>query len=85
MLPFSIVVSAMVVFIVPRATSSPRTIWVPDEYLTIQEAVNAAVDGDIIRVRAETYAENVLIDSKSISLIGEDASNTTIRGVYKDG
>ena len=59
-----------------------RTIVVPDDYSTIQQAVNAAVDGDTVHVRAGTYIEDVLILNKSISLIGESAQNTTIRCVY---
>ena len=64
-----------------------RTIVVPDDYPMIQQAVNAAVNGDTILVRAGTYSEDIVINSKSISLIGENASNTTIKGVTptKDG
>ena len=48
------------------------------DFHTIQEAVNAASDGDTILVRAGTYYEEVLIKGKSISLIGEDPSTTLI-------
>ena len=84
LISLSISLSALTVFIVPGASSSSRTIWVPDEYPTIQEAVNAAGDGDTIRVRAGIYIEEVVIQSKSISLIGEDASSTTIRNSRYD-
>jgi len=50
----------------------------PADFHTIQEAVNAASDGDTILVRAGTYNEEVLIKGKSISLIGEDPSTTLI-------
>lgn len=81
-LSFSIALSALMVFIVPRVNSSPGTIWVPDNYPTIQEAVNAAGDGDTIRVRANDYPENVVIEGKyNISIIGDDASTTKIKGV----
>lgn len=63
-----------------------KTIIVPDNYDTIQQAVDAAISGDIIEVRAGTYAENVIISGKSISLIGEDPHRTTLRnGQYKSG
>jgi pectin methylesterase-like acyl-CoA thioesterase len=54
-------------------------IVVPDDYPTIQQAVNAASDGDIVRVRAGTYIEDIVINGKSLSLIGEGRSNTVIR------
>jgi parallel beta-helix repeat protein len=47
-----------------------KTITVPDDYLTIQAAINAANDGDTIFVRNGTYYENVVVN-KSLSLIGE--------------
>jgi parallel beta-helix repeat protein len=55
------------------------TFIVPDEYSTIQEAVNNAVDGDTILVSAGTYYEHVTIN-KSISLVGENAETTIIDG-----
>lgn len=55
-------------------------ITVPDEYPTIQEAVNAANPSDTIFVRAGRYYEWVEID-KGLSLIGENKSITIIDGV----
>jgi len=49
------------------------------QYNTIQAAVNAATPGDTIRVWAGTYNENVVIN-KTMSLIGNGTSNTTIDG-----
>ncbi len=54
-------------------------ITVPDDYPTIQEAINAASNGDTISVRNGTYYENIAVD-KSISLRGEDRNNTIIDG-----
>ena len=82
LISLSIALPALMVFIVPRAYLNSRTIWVPDNYKTIQEAVNAAGDGDTIRVRASDYPENVVIEGKyNISLIGDDTSTTTIKGI----
>ena len=61
-----------------------RTIIVPDDYLTIQEAINAASPGDTIFVKAGTYYENVVLD-KSVSLIGEDKTTTVIDAEYTVG
>ena len=51
-------------------------------YTTIQAAINGASPGDIIEVAAGTYDEALTIQ-KSISLIGEDSSNTII--TYTNG
>jgi len=54
-------------------------ITVPDDYPTIQEAINHANEGDTIFVRNGTYYENVVVN-KTISLIGEDRTTTIIDG-----
>ena len=54
-------------------------IIVPDDYPTIQAAINAANPGDSIQVRAGTYYENVVVN-KSVSLIGYDPATTIIDG-----
>jgi pectin methylesterase-like acyl-CoA thioesterase len=63
------------------AFSISKTIWVPDDYAKVQDAVNAAENGDTVRVRAGTYDGNVKINRKSISIIGDSASNTILRGL----
>jgi hypothetical protein len=55
-----------------------ETITVPDDYASIQEAINAAAEGDTIFVRKGTYEEKTLEISKPLSLIGEDAEFTKI-------
>jgi len=57
----------------------PGTIIVPDHYSTIQQAVNAAIQGDTIFVRAGTYVENVLVN-KNLSIIGENRTTTIVDG-----
>jgi parallel beta-helix repeat protein len=54
-------------------------ITVPDYYVTIQEAINNAVDGDTVFVKAGTYYEHVVVN-KTISLVGEDVDTTIIDG-----
>lgn len=63
--------------------SSPGTITVPDDYSTIQAAVNAASDGDTIFVRAGIYKESLLLN-RTVALIGEDANSTCIECVTAD-
>jgi nitrous oxidase accessory protein len=54
-------------------------ITVPDDYPTIQEAINNANEGDTIFVRAGTYYGHVIVN-KTVSLIGEGANLTVING-----
>ena len=52
-------------------------IYVPDDYPSIQDAVNAAHYGDMIIVRDGTYMENVVID-KSLKIRSENGPQSTI-------
>jgi parallel beta-helix repeat protein len=62
------------------AAATPGTIVVPSPgYETIQKAINAANFGDVIRVSAGIYNENLLVN-KTVSIIGENASTTVIDG-----
>jgi hypothetical protein len=51
----------------------------PGCFLTIQAAVDAAHDGDTIRIGAGTFAGGIEI-AKSVQLLGAGASSTIIRG-----
>jgi len=59
--------------------ASPNTIKVPENYLTIQEAIDQANLGDIIQVSSGTYQETLFIN-KTLTLIGEDKNNTIVEG-----
>jgi len=63
-----------------------RTILVPDDYSTIQEAIDNANDGDIINVKTKVkdeiivaYDETIIID-KPLKIFGEDIKSTIISG-----
>ena len=65
--------------IMKTVRSTPTEIIVPDDYPTIQEAIDNASMGDIIRVKPRIYYENIFIN-KSVKLIGENPLNTIIDG-----
>jgi parallel beta-helix repeat protein len=60
------------------ARSSPATIIVPDDYSTIQAAIDNASAGDTVFVRAGTYNCSIQI-AKPLTLKGESNQNTTLR------
>jgi parallel beta-helix repeat protein len=60
-----------------KAEGASKTIVVPDNYSTIQEAIDHALEGDTIYVKKGTYVENPVVN-KSVSLVGEDRNSTVI-------
>jgi len=76
-----VVFSSSLIGVVQRVKSISKTIIVPDDYATIQAAVDKASQGDIVLVKAGKYelAEGqILVINKSISLVGENPNNTII-------
>ncbi len=57
----------------------PATITVPDDYPSIQHAINAAYVGATIYVKNGIYYEHLWID-KQVSLVGETGNSTIIDG-----
>lgn len=59
-----------------------KTLYVDDDgtadYTHIQDAIDAAVDGDTVYVYSGKYDEHVVLSSKSITLQGEDKDSTII-------
>jgi parallel beta-helix repeat protein len=60
-------------------TAKGATIYVPTDFPTIQDAINAAKDGDTVFVYSGTYNEDVVVN-KTINLIGENMEFTIISG-----
>ena len=82
-----ILLTILIIFVVSALTSTfniqlvrtePGTITVPDDYQTIQEAINAANSGDTIIVSSGLYAEEQINVNKSLSLLADG-------GVLVDG
>ena len=59
--------------------ASPRTVNVPGDFSSIQQAVNNVSSGDTIFVHTGIYSEHVVIN-KSIALVGENRDSTIIDG-----
>ena len=69
---------------VVKADATPRTITVPDDFASIQDAVRNASAGDTVYVRAGNYTipqnwnDYELVIPSSVSLVGESPQNTII-------
>lgn len=74
----SIIITIFLIASSVGIATQKRDIIVPDDYPTIQEAINNANEGDRIFVRSGLYKENVLINKDRIMLYGE--KNATIDG-----
>jgi len=73
--------ATLMAWIIVPATAD--TLQVPQEYPTIQAAVNAAGTGDIIEVGAGTYPENVIVN-KTVIIRGDSATTTVVDGGGND-
>src|SRR5919107_2219053 len=77
------VLTAIVLAIVPATSGASaakeRCVGDPPCFATIQKAVDAAHDGDVIRIGPGTFAGGVSID-KSVQVIGSGAGKTIIKG-----
>lgn len=81
---FILLVSSLTVaYDIQPSREAPSTIIVPDDYSTIQAAINAANPGDTIAVRNGTYAEGIVVN-KTVSLLGESKETTIILGAGLD-
>jgi len=58
-------------FTINQVKTTPITVVVPDDFSTIQEAINHATEGDTIYVRAGIYRENVVVN-KTVILLGDN-------------
>jgi hypothetical protein len=64
------------ILFIPALTFS-ATIHVPDHYPTIQQAIDAAMDGDTVLVAPGTYVENIQFLGKAIIVRGEQGAYLT--------
>jgi hypothetical protein len=58
--------------------TTPAAIYVPDDFATIQAAINAAPNGELIIVRPGTYVENLDFCGKVLEVRSEEGPELTI-------
>ena len=71
-----VIILTLVFFLASAMVVSALTIHVPDDYVTIQKAVNASNEGDMIIVRDGTYSENINVN-KRLTIRSENGSAFT--------
>jgi len=76
---FSILLTSILIVANTIPAKSQNTITVPDDFSTIQEAINNANEGDTIFVRNGTYLENVIVN-KTVVLYAESREATIVDG-----
>ena len=67
----------------PQILYTGTFITVPDDFSTIQEAVNHSYNGDTIYIKEGTYNEHVIVD-KSVKIIGDGDYCTIVTGIEKN-
>jgi hypothetical protein len=72
------IISLLCVFIMIPAMGFSATIYVPDDYTKIQDAIGASLGGDTIIVRQGTYLENIDFKGKAITVKSNDGPDVTI-------
>ena len=64
---------------------SSRTLEVPNQYSTIQQAIFEAVPGDVIQVASGTYYEHINVDKDNLKIVGKNCSTTIIDANMENG
>lgn len=72
------VLLSLAMLLVTGTLLSAATLRVPEQYVTIQMAINDASDGDTVIVSPGTYLENINFNGKNIVLISTDPNDPEI-------
>jgi hypothetical protein len=74
----NIIVPALFIFVLLGATAWAAVIHVPGDYPAIQDAIDAAVDGDAVIVAPGTYTENIDFVGKAITVESSGGAAVTV-------
>ncbi|RLG38033.1 hypothetical protein DRN79_02230 [Methanosarcinales archaeon] len=77
-LGIAVIVFVIYVLDVLAANAQAAVIYVPDDYPTIQQAVEAALPGDTIIVRDGIYVDKVTVFTTNLTIKSENGPNTCI-------
>ena len=77
-------INALQVVSEARSVLSSKTINVPGDIPTIQQAIDSAAEGDTISIEASTYNEALYIDKNRITLQGAGNDSTIVDGGGQD-
>jgi len=70
------ILAALLSFLICQSAAS--IINVPDDQATIQDGINATVNGDTLRVAPGTYSENITFNGKLITVTSSPPSRFLI-------
>jgi len=82
LLAATVVISVAILYTLPGASSVEITVdddWAGADFSTIQDALNASLDGDTIRVYEGAYPESITI-LRQVEIIGNGSSMTIVNG-----
>ena len=71
-------ISAIAFILITSAVGFSASIYVPDHYATIQDAINNSIDRDVIIVRPGTYVENIDFLGKLLTVKSELGPEVTV-------
>ncbi len=75
---------AAILLLLLASVATAKVVYVPDNYPTIQQAINNASKGDTIVVRDGIYVENVVVNVESLTIKSENGSaNCILQAAYK--
>ncbi len=73
-----IAATSVLIFFITLGIAQGATLNVPGDYSTIQAAIDAALDDDLILVAADDYTEQLTVDGKRITIEGAGIGLTNI-------